>query len=119
MNDEKWVGVSNAMIQLLTPEELERFAEAEKIVQESEAEIAKMIAIATAKADPLIKWEDAETREIKELLSCLPISERNAILAMEGDEIERYADLYERGGQASCTLCDLLRVAGKRQETSQ
>jgi len=113
MIDEKLIRIANSMIHFLEPEELERFSEAERIEQETKAEITKIIETARAR-EPLTDWRETMSPEWREIIAEFPENIRGVVGDMDSSELERYADLSEQCGKAQFVIVELLRIAAQR-----
>jgi hypothetical protein len=114
MKDELLIKCSNAMVNYLTPEELEQYSEAEQSI--ADAEKAKAELIANAKARNVSGWQDEVSAEEEELLNKLPSDLREAARILEPEELGQYSALLRQEGEANLTIVEFMEIAEKRIE---
>ena len=112
-DDEKLVRCSNSMVHYLDEAELEKYAEFERIEQETQKEMAALVELARARK-PLTDWQDAVNPEEERILVRLPHALREAVRQMEPQELGRYRDLCRQCGDAQLALADFMRIASER-----
>jgi hypothetical protein len=105
---------SNSMISLLTPEELERYAEIELIEQETRQ--AKEAMLKEARARSVVCQLDAEEEA---LIADLPADNREAYRIMDPEELNRFADLCLSNAEAYLNLAKFVEMAGDRAKAQE
>jgi hypothetical protein len=112
MNEsERLIRCDNAMVALLTPQELEKFAEIDRIEQESKAAIAQLLE-KVKKRTGLSGWRDEESPEELAILENLPPEDREFYRSAYPEELEEYAEATTALGEALQAKAKFYRIAG-------
>jgi len=102
----------NAMINWLTPEELEQFAEVDRIEKKAEATIAALFE--KVKGRDVTGWRDKESAEELAILEKLTPEEREFHRLCYPEEWKEFAQLMRALGQALISKSNFYRIAGER-----
>jgi hypothetical protein len=103
----------NAMVNYLTPEELEKYSEAEQAGKE--AHEAKVKLMEEAKARNISGWKDALSPEEEEIFKEMGDPElEEAARVMDAEELAQFGELLEREGQAALVQGELFEIAAQR-----
>jgi len=105
--------VSNGMIYLLSPEELEKWAALEERIEETRAEIAMLLA--TVRDRKLTDHQDKPQNPKREaVLNKLSKEDREFAEAAYPEELHLYQELLRREGQAELASAEMIGMAEER-----
>jgi hypothetical protein len=110
------VRVDNAMIVLLTPQELEEFAEVERIEKESKATISGLLE--KVKGRRISGWRDKEPVEALAILDKLTPEDREFFRCCYPEELEQYSMALRALAEAQLAKADFYRIAERRAAQS-
>jgi hypothetical protein len=99
-------------IVLLTPQELEEFAEVERIEKESKATISEPLE--KAKGRRISGWRDKEPAEVLAILEKLTPEDREFFRCCYPEELEQYSMALRALGKAQLAKADFYRIAERR-----
>jgi hypothetical protein len=102
----------NAMINWLTPEEFEQFAEVDRIEKESEATIAALFE--KVKGRDVTSWQDKESAEELAVLEKLTPKEREFYRLAYAEELKQFIQASRAMGEALISKSNFYRIAGER-----
>jgi hypothetical protein len=107
------IHVSNGMIGLLPPEELEKWAALEQSIEETRAEIAMLLA--TVRDRKLTDYQNKPQNPKGEaVLNKLSQEDREFAETAYPEELHRYERLLRREGRAELALVELIDLAEER-----
>jgi hypothetical protein len=113
MRPDWLIQAENEAVPHMTPEELERYAEAELQIKQAEGEVESLIARAQARFLPESQEADPAAEA---MLAELPPALRGIVRRMDADELQAWGECLVRIGQAKDTLGTILSAVCKRVE---
>ena len=112
-SDDLLIHVSNGIVYLLSPEELEKWAALEERIEETRAEITMLLATVRDRklTDYRDKFRDPEEEAI---LQDFCKEERAFFQTADSQELRLYGELLRSQGQAKLALAEMIRMAEER-----
>jgi hypothetical protein len=113
-DEQKSISIDNSMIELLTPEELEAFSQAEESLKNAKA--IQPALWEEVKGRDLTGWREQEGTEAAEILSQLDPETREFARLADPDELIEFAEAA--GAQAAAYIVNqkFYRIAARRMQ---
>ena len=112
MNESEFTEFETRAVPLMTREEWERYAPADKHIQEAETAIQVLFEAVAERPEPVRPEQTDSHREL--ILATYPEKERAVIQKMTKDELKTYADLDRQRGLARQLKAEILKELDQR-----